>query len=146
MFHSSVSEDERLLLAFRQSFHVALLGLQPVDLPVPVSFIVHPIISQRVYLVCTVNHRGKPGPLLAGVVQKISWLVLMFLPRLLGTRSDPPSPFAFCFSRVTRTQPCQPPSPLLQRFFFFLAGPVCGVVPTQIETCQCGLCLRWHRL
>lgn len=142
MFHSFVSEDERLPLAFHQSFHVALLELQPADLPVPMSFIVHPIISQRVYSVCTVNHRGKPGPLVAGVVQKISWLVLMFLPRLLGTsRTDPPlPPLAFCFSRVTRTQPCQHPSPLLQRFFF-LAGPVCGVVPTQIETCQCGLCL-----
>lgn len=117
MFHSSVSEDEGLLLAFHESFRVALLKQRAADLPVPVSLFIYPIISQRVYSMCTVNHRGKPGPLPAGVVRKISWLVLMFLLRLLGTSGTDP-PHAFCFSRVTRTQSCQHPSPLLQRFFF----------------------------
>lgn len=117
MFHSSVSEDEGLPLAFRESFRVALLEQRAADLPVPVSLFIHPIISHRVYSTCTVNHRGKPGPLPAGVVRKISWLVLMFLLRLLGTsRTDPPPCFLF--------QPCYPntilpaPLPFAPEIFF----------------------------
>lgn len=64
---------------------------------------------------CTVNHRGKPGPLPSGVVQKISWLVLMFCRVAWGQAGL--IPHAFCFRRVTRPQSCQPPSLLLQRFF-----------------------------
>lgn len=112
MFHRAVLEDKGL---FHKSFHLCLLEQWLADLPVPVSLFVSPLISQCVYSVCTVNHRGKPGPLPAGVVRKISWPVLMFCHVAWGQAGL--IPHAFCFRRVTRPQSCQPPSISLQRFF-----------------------------
>lgn len=128
-----MSEDEGLPLAFRGSLCVAVLEQRSAHLPVPMSLFVCPIISPRVYSVCTVNHRGKPGPLPAGVVRKISWLVLMFL--LLP-------PMLFVLGVLPEYNPAStPPFRPGDFFFFFFAEPVCGTVPTQIETRQCALCL-----
>lgn len=87
----------------------------------------------------TVNHRGKPGPLLC-VVQKISWLALMFCCVSWGRAGL--IPVLFVWGVLPDPQLCLPPS-MPQRYF---SGLVHGAVPTQIETCQCALCLLWHRL
>lgn len=48
-----------------------------------------------------------------------------------------PSSLLFVSAVLPEHNTASPPTPLHQPLFF--AGPVCGLVPTQIETCQCGL-------
>lgn len=149
MFHRAVLADKGLLLAFHKSFQALFLELWLADLPVPVSLFVTPL-SAGVFARCfTVNHRGKPGPLrrvLFGRFHGLSWCFAVSPGDTRGRFLPPPSHcvfWVFCLGRVTRpTAPACPP-PLLQRYF---SGLVHGAVPTQIETCQCALCLHWHRL
>lgn len=103
-------------------------------------FLCYPIISQ---CVCSVFYSKSPWEaraFAAGVVRKISWLVLMFCCVSRGQAGL--IPVLFVSGVLPDPQLCLPP-PLLQRYF---SGLVRGAVPTQIETCQCALCLLWHRL
>lgn len=135
MFHRAVRANKRLLLAFHKSFRVLSLERRSADLPVPVSFFVTPLLAAVFARCFTVNHCGKPGPLLPRVVRKISWLVLMFC-WVSGGQAGL-IPMLFVSGVLPDPQLCLPP-PLLQRYF---SGPVHGAVPTQIEICQCALCL-----
>lgn len=64
MFHRAVLADKGLLLAFHKSFQALFLEHRLADLSAPVSFFVTPLLA-GVFAKCfTVNHRGKPGPLL----------------------------------------------------------------------------------
>lgn len=74
-------------------------------------------------------------------VQKISWPVLMFCSVSSGQARFGAS--TFCLGCVSR--PTTLPTPFSLPLGYF-SGPVLGTCPTQIETCQCGLCVFWHRL
>lgn len=139
MFHRAVLADKGLLLAFHKSFQALFLERWLADLPVPVSFFVTPLLACVFARCFTVNHRGKPGPLLRVLFGRFHGLSWCFA---ISWGQAGLIPVLFVWGVLPDPQLCLPP-PLLQRHF---SGLVHGAVPTQIETCQCALCLLWHRL
>lgn len=114
MFHRAVLADKGLLLAFHKSFQALFLERWLVDLPVPVSFSVTPLLASVFARCFTVNHRGKPGPLPRLLFGRFHGCLDVLL-CLLGTcRADL---LAFCPGRVTR--PTTPPVPSFSREIFF---------------------------
>lgn len=94
----------------------------------------------RMFASCfTVNHRGKPGPL-PRLVRIISCPFFSFA--TLPGDKQVLSLVLFVSGMLPNPQLCIP----LLCCRGILLGRVRGAVPTQIETCQCTLCLLWHWL
>lgn len=64
MSHRAVLADKGLLLAFHKSVQALFLERRLADLPVPVSVFVTLLLACVLARCFTVNHRGKPEPLL----------------------------------------------------------------------------------
>lgn len=115
MFHRAVLADKGLLLAFHKSFQALFLEHRLADLSATGVFLCYPIISQ---CVCSVFYSKSPWEaraFAAGVVGKISWLVLMFCCVSWGQAGL--IPMLFVWGVLPNPQLNLPP-PLLQRYFF----------------------------
>lgn len=117
MFHRAVLADKGLLLAFHKSFQALFLEHWLADLPVPVSVFLTPLLACVFARCFTVNHRGKPGPLLRVLFERfhglswcfaISWVQAGLIPVL------------FVWGCVTR--PTTLPAPSFSPEIFFRTG------------------------